>query len=131
MPENIRALIELEALGSTRLGFPTNVAKAARILETGDTTLVSGPKVTEFFRSLCLVPGAVCVDRHMLMWGGCGHSWTKRNVAHVRSQVLEYAKERGLASFEAQAEIWSTLATSRSLGNPADIVAEMTWRVRP
>lgn len=133
--DNVRALIELERRGHTRLGFPSNIEKAAAILwyarrgGTDFTPWVHGPKVSEFYRSLLLVDGAVCVDRHMLHWGGCGHQWTKRNVAHVKTQVLEYARNRGLRSFEAQAEIWCRVAAVGSRRDPCEIVADLEARL--
>jgi hypothetical protein len=128
--DNVRALFEIERKGDTRLGFPVNVDKACAILHTKNPTpYVRGPKVVEFYRSLMLTPGAICVDRHMLRWAGCGDQWTKRNVDHAKAEIREYAKAWNLETFEAQAQIWHGLAAMSSRADPADIVADLVWRI--
>ena len=124
--QNIRALLELEHTGTTSIGFPVNVVKAIQCLAGED--LVKGPKVTAFRDSLRLRNGAICVDRHILRWAGCGDAWSKQNVEHAKSQVRQVARATGLRTFEAQALIWHGLATPDSRHDPRELWAQETQR---
>lgn len=128
---NFRALLELEINGVSRLGFPANRAKARAIL-AGEPidSILKGPKVCEFFRSLCLRRGSVCVDRHMLRWAGCGQTWSVRNVRHAQDEVRQVAREWGCETYQAQAGIWQALVSADSAEYPITIYQEEENRVR-
>lgn len=123
---NFRALRQLETLGDTTLAFPANVHKARRILSgEAPLTVLGGAKVRAFYRSLMLVPGAVCVDNHMLQWGGCRRDqFTKRNVEHVDKQVRAYAKLWLCETYQAQAGIWLAVVGPDARQSPAVIFTE-------
>jgi hypothetical protein len=124
--QNIRAFLELENTGTTNIGFPANVEKAKRCLAGED--LVRGPKVTAFRDSIRLRNGAICVDRHILRWAGCGDAWTRQNVEHAKQAVREVSRRTGLRTFEAQALIWHSLATPDSRHDPRELWIEEASR---
>lgn len=98
--------------------YPANIAKARRILETGDVSLASGPKVSEFFQSLMnpqSVENRLVLDGHAInIWRG-----EKRPLAGIR---MPNKKERAqmIEDYQHAAEL---------SGLPVQAVQAITWYI--
>lgn len=104
-------------LGSEKINaYPRQVIKAREILRTGNTKLVSGPKVTVFFQSL-MDPRAV--EKDMVLDGHAINIWRgeKENLKGLKNpnttdraqMVADYqtaAKELGVPVQSLQATTW-------------------------
>jgi len=96
--------------------YPANIAKAKKILATGDTSIVTGPKVTVFFRSLVdptSVENEMVLDGHAInIWRGERRplkgqvSPTKSERAQMLADYAEAAKRSGMTIQGVQALTW-------------------------
>ena len=98
--------------------YPRQVQRARRILETGDTGLVSGPKVTVFFNSLM---NPKLVEKDMVLDGHAINIWRGEKVA---LKVLRHpnAKERAQMVQDYQ-------MAANELGVPVQAVQAVTWYI--
>jgi hypothetical protein len=98
--------------------YPANIAKAQQILATGDTSLVTGPKVTTFFQSLLdpqSIEDQLVLDGHAInLWRG-----TKRPLKGI-TQPNKEERERMLADYERAAQ---------AVGLPVQSVQAVTWYI--
>lgn len=110
---NVRAVTELARDGTTRIGYPANIHKAARILN-GEAPLavLGGNKVRAFFECIADPAGtrAVCVDRHAAAAAGVDYYWVCGNSVGVYARVANAyrlaAELRGVRPCEVQAVVW-------------------------
>lgn len=98
--------------------YPANVKKAQQIIATGDTSLVTGPKVVEFFQSLmnpASVADRLVLDGHAInIWRG-----EKRPLKGLR-MPNKREREQMLADYQKAAEI---------AGLPVQSVQAITWYI--
>lgn len=92
-------------------GLKGNQRKAKEILQgTDPLDVLGGQKVTAFYRSLLLEPGAVCVDSHMWnaveRFGLSSASPTGNAARAIRTAVRMLASEFYKETFQIQAIVW-------------------------
>jgi len=97
--------------------YPDNIKKAIKILQTGNTDLVTGPKVTIFFNSLIDPPkmsGNLVLDGHAInIWRG-----DKRPLKGIR--ITKAERQKMLEDYMVAAE---------QLGVPVQSVQAVTWYI--
>ena len=98
--------------------YPRQVQRAQRILETGDTGLVSGPKVTVFFNSLM---NPKLVEKDMVLDGHAINIWRGEKVA-LKVLSNPNAKERAQMVQDYQ-------MAANELGVPVQAVQAVTWYI--
>lgn len=98
--------------------YPRNINKALQILQTGDIGLVSGPKVSVFFKSL-VDPDSVAhdlvLDSHAInIWRGI-----KRNIKQTEKPSME-TRQKMVSDYKAAAS---------ELGIPVQALQAVTWYI--
>jgi len=84
-----------------------NAAKGARIVSEWDYNyLITGPKVTAFYRAILGDSNSVTVDAIMSRAAGYGASVTVKIRRTVEAATREVAHDLGLSPRDAQAAIW-------------------------
>lgn len=105
--------------GQTKINaYPRQVQRAQRILETGDTGLVSGPKVTVFFNSLM---NPKLVEKDMVLDGHAINIWRGEKVT-LKGLSTPNAKERAQMIQDYQ-------MAANELGVPVQAVQAVTWYI--
>jgi hypothetical protein len=105
--------------GQTKINaYPRQVQKALRILETGDTGLVSGPKVTVFFNSLM---NPKLVEKDMVLDGHAINIWRGEKTS-LKGIVNPSGKERARMIQDYQ-------MAANELGVPVQAVQAVTWYI--
>jgi hypothetical protein len=105
--------------GQTKINaYPRQAQRAQRILETGDTGLVSGPKVTVFFNSLM---NPKLVEKDMVLDGHAINIWRGEKVT-LKGLSTPNAKERALMIQDYQ-------MAANELGVPVQAVQAVTWYI--
>lgn len=105
--------------GQTKINaYPRQVQRARKILETGDTTLVSGPKVTVFFNSLM---NPKMVEKDMVLDGHAINIWRGEKV-NLKGLSTPNSKERTQMVQDYQ-------TASNELGVPVQAVQAVTWYI--
>lgn len=103
---------DVKALGGWPAGKKNTVVRAYRILDTNDTSIVAGPKVTRFYRNLMGIDlNDVTVDSHAYhIWIG---SWSKESVQFTETLYMlaqeayqKIAEEFGMSAASLQALTW-------------------------
>jgi hypothetical protein len=115
---NLLATLKL-LQGQTKINaYPRQVQRAQRILETGDTGLVSGPKVTVFFNSLM---NPKLVEKDMVLDGHAINIWRGEKVS-LKGLSSPNSKERAqmIQDYQTAAE---------QLGVPVQAVQAVTWYI--
>jgi hypothetical protein len=98
--------------------YPRNIHKALQILQTGDLGLVTGPKVSVFFKSL-VDPDSVAhdlvLDSHAInIWRGI-----KRNIKQTEQPSME-TRQKMVSDYKAVAS---------ELGIPVQALQAITWYI--
>lgn len=115
---NLRAAEKL-LQGQTKINaYPRQVKRAQKILETGDTSLVSGPKVTVFFNSLM---SPKLVEKDMVLDGHAINIWRGEKVT-LKSLSTPNTKERAQMIQDYQ-------IAANELGVPVQAVQAVTWYI--
>jgi hypothetical protein len=105
--------------GAERInGYPRQVLKAKQILSSGDTSLVSGPKVTVFFKSLLDPKG---IEKDMVLDSHAINIWRghKIRLKYVKSPSVK-ERQQMIADYQTAAE---------QLGVPVQAVQAVTWYI--
>lgn len=98
--------------------YPRQVKKAQEILQSGNTGLVSGPKVTVFFNSLV---NPELVEKDMVLDGHAINIW-RGEKTHLKGLASPNSKERAQMLHDYQ-------MAANELGVPVQAVQAVTWYI--
>jgi hypothetical protein len=110
---------------NARYGLPTNIAKAIAIRDTGDVSIVAGPKVKAFFRALLGDESAYVHDTHM-HWVLTEYTdvapryVTSAAIRDAEAAISTLADRASLTVAQTQAIVWSVARTLKgyTIANP-------------
>ncbi len=107
--EGVESLLQ----GGTAMGYKKNIQKAIEIMNTGNLNLVSGQKVTSFYRNLLGDMDAVTIDRwqarialNNLMYNKSLHEKEYKIIEEVHNSVSEQV---GVVPARLQSGLWCSI----------------------